>query len=381
MRLAAIVTAPISIRYLLKGQLSRLADEGWRIDCVASAGDDWLQVPERFARHLVSFTRRVSPLHDIRAAAQLWRILRRQKPDIVHTHTPKANLLGQLVAAAATPAPRVCTFHGLLHSQARHPFARAAWTIFEWIPARLADHVFLVTEEDQATLAALPGLGQVAMSVLPGGVGVDLGPDLAPEARRHHAARLRRELGLPDGPLLGFVGRLTREKGLQELFSAYARVLVAHPSTSLVIVGPVDRDRDDSFDAVTAAGAFPNVRLLGQRDDVPDLLRAMSLLVHPSYREGLPVVLMEAAAAGIPAVATAIRGCRDVVTDAETGLLVPPHDDVALARAIERLLCDEQEASRMGRTARRRAEQRFGIDRAYQANLAVYEALIAGRRM
>jgi glycosyltransferase involved in cell wall biosynthesis len=184
-----------------------------------------------------------------------------------------------------------------------------------------------------------------------------------PDRLSREAVALRRaELVLPAKiPVVGFVGRLVREKGLLELFAAFQIVRQGVPDACLLCVGPVDAEKADAVTPNTAQeyGIADACRFLGLRQDMPELYALMDVCVLPSHREGLPRAPMEASAMKVACVVTNIRGCRDAVEHGRNGLLVPLGDVQALADAITELLTDREKARRMGEEGRRMALERF----------------------
>jgi len=176
---------------------------------------------------------------------------------------------------------------------------------------------------------------------------------------------------------------LVGEKGIIDLFRAFSALAEEMEGVKLLYVGDVlESDRDKRSKEllrreVEAAGLTDRVVFLGFRDDVPKILRAMDIFVLPSYREGLPVSVMEAMAAGLPVIASDIRGCREEVIDGVTGILVPPGDVIALREAMERLLKDTGMAEEMGRKGRERVEEEYDLAAAVERQLAVYRRIAA----
>jgi len=195
---------------------------------------------------------------------------------------------------------------------------------------------------------------------------------------------LRARLGFtPKNRVIGFVGRLVREKGVVELFEAMARVATQFPEARLLVVGDtLKSDRDTQTIArlnriITSERLDDVVRFTGFRDDIPDLLAIMDVFVLPSHREGMPRTILEAMAAGKPVVATNIRGCREEVVDEVTGLLVPVCDPEALAEAILRLLRDEELARRIGEAGRKRVQEEFDEADVLRRQVDAYQKLLA----
>ena len=206
------------------------------------------------------------------------------------------------------------------------------------------------------------------------------GVDLTRFALDRHAAaraRVRAEFAIDDTALVvGAVGRLVLEKGYEELFEAWTEVRAAHPHAVLVIVGPDDREKADALPrSVIERAAAQGVRFLGMRDDVEDLYHAMDLYVLASHREGFPRSAMEAAACGLPIIATDIRGCRQVVEHGETGLLVEVRSAVSLREALADLLSDDARRATMSTAAAIRARERFDQQRVIDLTLDTYRRL------
>ena len=187
----------------------------------------------------------------------------------------------------------------------------------------------------------------------------------------------------PGAVVVGTVGRLVREKGYLELFRAAEVVRREHPDAIVVAVGPEDPSKEDRLDAATLerVGAQEGVVLAGEgaSEDMPAIYAAMDVFCLPSYREGVPRSAIEAMSTGIPVVATDIRGCREVVVDGVTGLLIPPRDHAALARAVGRLLADRPLAAAMGGAGRTRAVERFDEDLVIERTLKVYDRLLQAK--
>jgi glycosyltransferase involved in cell wall biosynthesis len=364
----------MTIRFLLRDCLRYLDDKGYEVAAVCSPGS-WLDEVggEGIPAYAVPMNRHVSPLADLQALTALAALFRRQHFDIVHTHTPKANLLGRL-AAYLSGVPVICgTEHGFYFygmSGLRRRFHRFWSECGTWC----SDVTFLVNQEDLETARRERIVSPHKVRFLEGGTGVDLDRFRARGSR----AEARKNLGFwNDTPVVGIVARLTREKGYPEFLQAAAVVREQCPSTRFLSIGPSDAaDLGEFRELASQLGISRAVEFLGMRVDVPTLYEAMDIVVLPSHREGMPTTLMEAAAMGRPVVATDIRGCRDVVSHGETGLLVPPRNPKALATAITSLLSDPERRRTMGLAARRRAERLFDQRKVFSQVEAVYRQLL-----
>jgi glycosyltransferase involved in cell wall biosynthesis/ribosomal protein S18 acetylase RimI-like enzyme len=358
MKVAHLTTVDLSLRYLVFPQLLAVAGAGGEAVGISAPGP-W--VPELEAagiRHvpLDSSTRGMNPRADLRAAWELWRVLQRERFDILHTHNPKPGLYGRVLGRLAGVPVVVNTVHGLYATLDDPWWKRAVVYGLEAVASRFSDTELIQSSEDLDTLRRFRITNQSKLRHL--GNGVDLAhfdPSLFTKSDR---AAVRAELGVADGQILvGSVGRLVVEKGYPELFEAVAGLGDRYV---LVCIGPDDPDKADALsrDAIGTATTL-GVRFLGMRTDVDRLYSAMDVFVLASHREGFPRAAMEACAMGVPVVATDIRGCREVVESEVNGLLVPVWDPDALRRAIVRLGEDPDLRERLGRQGRARAEERF----------------------
>ena len=381
LKVAHLSTVDSSLRYLLYPQLTAVRDRGGDILGISAPGPYADALADEGIRHvpLGSSTRSMNPLADVRAAAELWRILRRERPDVLHTHNPKPGLYGRIVGRLAGVPIVANTCHGLYFTETDPWLKRTLLLVLEGIAARFSDAELVQSEEDLDRLVDRHAYPRGRTRLL--GNGVDLRrfhPGVVTAAER---TELRtRELGADDDRIVvGMVGRLVAEKGLLELFAA-ARLL--DDRYVVAVVGPDDPEKPDALDRATVREAEAHgVRFLGMRDDVDRLYGAMDLFVLPSWREGFPRAAMEAAASGLPVVATDVRGCRQVVDDGVTGLLVPVRDAGALADAIRSLGDDAERRKRMGEAAIERAAAHFDEERVVDIVLDTYRRVAVRKRL
>jgi glycosyltransferase involved in cell wall biosynthesis len=283
------------------------------------------------------------------------------------------------MAARAVGVPGIVnTVHGL-YATAEDPLPRRAVVYaLERVAAACSDVELVQNPDDLATLRRL-GVPDDRLVLL--GNGVDL-ERFQPRRKADDIARARRELGLdPSAVVAGTVGRLVWGKGFKELFAAAGRMRTLRPEVVFVVVGPIDKAKGDALtDAdVAEAIALGNVVFTGHRNDVQDLYPGFDLFVLPSYREGFPRSAMEAAASGLPVIATDIRGCRQVVDPGVNGLLVPLHDVDALTTAIAELSGDPARRGTMGARSRAKAESEFDDRRVIKTTLDAYRRLPMAR--
>jgi glycosyltransferase involved in cell wall biosynthesis/ribosomal protein S18 acetylase RimI-like enzyme len=293
---------------------------------------------------------------DLRAAVQLWKVLRREGIQILHTHNPKPGVYGRLVGRLAGVPVIVNTIHGLYATEDDHWTKRAVVYGLEAFSAWFSNEELAQNPEDIDLLRRLRFYPASKLRLL--GNGVDLAR-FEPGVARQGRAAVRAELGVHEGQVvIGMVGRLVEEKGYREFFGA-ARLL-DRDRYVFVAVGPDDPDKADALDrSIVDTAQADGVRFLGMRTDVDRLYGGFDVFALPSYREGFPRAAMEAAASGLPIVATNIRGCRQVVEDGRTGLLIPVADTSGLAAAVERLANDADLRHRMGEAAHLKARSEF----------------------
>jgi len=359
-RLVHVTSADISLALLLGPQLRAFADAGMEVIGVSAPGPFVDQLTSWGITHVAldHATRSVAVGQDVLALVELERLFRRLRPDIVHTHNPKPGLYGRIAARTAGVPGIVNTVHGL-YAAPEDPWLRKSvvYTL-ERIAATCSDVELFQKPED---LEVMRRLGVPAGHLVLLGNGIDL--DRFRSVRTPEAsARARRALGVDDSAIVvGTVGRLVWQKGFRELFAAARHLRSLRDDVVFVVVGPEDTAKGDALgpEDIAEARAIGNLVFTGHRDDVEDLYAGFDMYALPSYREGFPRSAMEAAACGVPVIATDIRGCRQVVDHDRTGLLVPVHNGDALALAIAALAADPARRSDMGARGRQKAEAEF----------------------
>ncbi len=375
-RLVHLTTADISLELLLGPQLSAFVDAGYEVIAMSAPGPFVPAVEARGVTHvpLVNATRSMAPHRDLFAVAELTKLFRQLRPDIVHTHNPKPGLYGRIAAKAARVPVIVNTVHGLYALPGDRARKRIPIYALEWIASTCSDAELVQNIEDIDTLTRVLRIPKHKVHLLGNGVDLDrFSPDGAEIRRRN----IRNELGIGDDTVVvGAIGRLVLEKGYVELFEAWERVRQTHPDATLVIVGPEDEAKADSLpSAIMDAGREAGVRFLGMRDDVEDIYSALDIYVLASHREGFPRSAMEAAACGLPIIATDIRGCRQVVDHEVNGLLVPVRSADGLANAMSRLIGDSSLRSAMSDAALVKARNDFDQRSVIDITLETYRRL------
>lgn len=377
-KVAHVTTIDGSLHDLLLNQMKSVQQAGYEVVGISAPGKDVTAIEAAGMRHIaVAMTRRLTPLADLHSLWRLYQVMRRERVTIVHTHTPKAGFLGQLAARAAGVPIVINTVHGFYFQVRTSPLWRRFYITLEKMAAHCSDVILSQSREDVQT-AIREGIGRPEKIKFLGN-GIDL--------RRFDRSRLEpevieakaRELGLPgDAPVVGFVGRLVREKGVLELLQAARLVRRQVPTVRFLIVGPFDREKPDALTPAVAHDyeVAQICVFTGRRQDMPELFALMDVFVLPSHREGLPRSPMEASAMGVPCVVTKIRGCREVVEHGRNGLVVPVGDIQALAGAVIELLTHREKARLMGEAGLQMARERFDEQLVFARVKAEYARLL-----
>lgn len=387
LKVAHVATVALSLRYLLANQLQAIQRAGYEVVGISAPGSDAEVLTAGGIRHIaVPLSRAVaSPHRDLQALFQMYRVMRRERFTIVHTHTPKAGILGRLAARIAGVPVVVNTVHGFyIHDGMSRP-SRASVIGLERLAARASDLTLCQNREDVELAIEARICDPQRVRYL--GNGIDLCLFDRASVTAAQIASVRRAIGIPASHrVVGFVGRLAaRRKGFVDFLQAGAELAKRVPSARFLIVGEPDRDRRDAVgpEAAQTAGILDRCHFVGQRDnrELPALYALMDVVVLPSLFEGLPRVLMEAAAMGVPAVASNVKGNREAIRDGETGALVEYGAVSQLTDAIGALLLDADRARAMSRRAERFARERFDERQVFARVLSEYERLLARKRI
>ena len=374
-----VTTTDVSLELLLGPQLEAFAAAGYDVIGASAPGPYLDALRDRGIRHvaLQHSTRSMAPAEDLRAARELFQVIRRERPAIVHTHNPKPGWYGRPVARLAR-VPVVCnTVHGLYATADDSLARRSVVYALERFAVTCSDAELVQSSEDVDTLRRLRVPGRKLHTL---GNGIDLARFSPSVVDPDAVAACRAGFGAaPDTVVVGAVGRLVWEKGLREVFAAAEQLRRTAPDVLVVAIGPLDPEKGDGLTAadLDQITATSGVHFAGERHDMEVVYAALDAYVLASHREGFPRSAMEASALGTPVIATDIRGCRQVVDHEVTGVLFPVGDATALATAIARVAGDPDLRARYGAAARSKAQVDFDQRTQIDLTLATYAHLLA----
>jgi glycosyltransferase involved in cell wall biosynthesis len=369
------VTHPQSC-LLLSGRVRGLLQAGFRVRVISSPGRmlDRFAAVEGVETDAVTMRRGISPLLDLVALLRLWWLLARLRPDLTEFSTPKAGLLGNLAALLAGVPARIYFLRGL-KLETSIGLRRRILLAAERLAAWSAHHVLCNSPSLQAKAAGIHLAPEEKFRRV--GDGSSNGVDTRRFAPGPCMLREKVKIA-PDAPVIGFVGRLTRDKGIPELVEAFESVLQSQPHARLLLVGWFDAS-EDALDPEMrhAIESHPAIVCTGFVPDPAPWYRAMDMMVLPTRREGFPNAALEAASSGLPVITTLATGARDAVIPEVTGLLVAPGYPEAICEAILQLLGSEPRRRTMGVAARRWAIDRFSEERVMSLTAALYRELMS----
>lgn len=317
-----------------------------------------------------SLVRRIDPAWDLCAFFSILRLLVREKPTIVHTHTYKAGILGCWAAKMAGVSIIVHTPHGHVFYGHFRPLVTKLFIMIEKFTASIIDCMVALTEGERNDYIAFSVSKPDKMVTVHSGVDIDLYT-----TTRVNIQEKKRSLGLhPEGLIVGAIGWLLPIKGPMHLLKAMKGVWESNPETQLVFVGKGDLEEKLKTETLRM-GVSDKVIFLGWRYDIPEIMQVLDILVLPSLNEGMGRVLVEAMASGRPVVASNVGGIPDLVRHGQNGFLVGPGDVNGLSLAIKKLLVDNKMRDEMGRRGRAMAHN-FSVEKMLEKIDALYSSLL-----
>ncbi|MCR5866960.1 glycosyltransferase family 4 protein [Aquincola sp. J276] len=296
---------------------------------------------------------------------------RAEHPDIVHTHSSKTGILGRLAASAARVPIIVHTVHGYAFPAEPRRAIKAIFKFLERRAGRVTDRMIVLNDADAAIARNLLGVPEHRLALLPNGVDVDTYAPATPE-RRQALRQSAFGIQAPEHVIVGMVGRLWLQKNPQCFVRAAIRVTAQRRNVSFFMVGDGEF-RSELVASIEASGHADRIRILGWRSDVPELLKALDVMVLPSRWEGMPLAILEAMSSAVPVVASDIPGNQHLVEDGSDGRLFAVDDDEALAAALIDLVDDAGKRSRFSVKARSKILANYTLSARMNRITAIYE--------
>ena len=345
LKIVRSATVPQSLDSFCNGVLKELSQE-YEVVAVSSPGEALDKVSRREGVRTIAvpMERHISLMNDLRSLWQMWRVMRRERPDLVHSMTPKAGLICMMAAWLARVPRRVHMFTGLVWPTSTG-LKRRILMATDWLTCACATHIIPEGEGVKNDLLS-HHITRKPIKVL--GYGNVKGIDM-----EHYNPALFSNVSHQEGFTFVFVGRIVRDKGINELVAAFDRLHEDYPDARLVLIGP----REDDLDPVLPAtleriNSGNGIEAVGPQSDVRPFYASADALVFPSYREGFPNVVIEAGAMGLPSIVTDINGSREIIIDGQNGVIVPPRDEEALYQAMKRFVEQPDEIAAMAQKAR-----------------------------
>ena len=384
-KLIRITTVPISFKVLLKGQLRFMTSNGFDVKGVSSEGEELREVHENegIVMEAINMSRKITPFQDLKSLWEIWNFLRKEKPQIVHTHTPKAGIIGMLAARLAGVPHRLHTVAGLPLMEATG-IKRKILNFVEKLTYSSATRVYpnskgLYDFILQNNFTQSNKLKIIANGSSNGINTTFFSPDQVTELER---VALREKLNIqPDDFVFVFVGRIVSDKGINELIKAFSELKTAEnnelTSIKLLLVGGLESDLDP-LNPETLAEINQNKDIIsaGFQQDVRPFFAISDALAFPSYREGFPNVVMQAGAMGLPSIVSDINGCNEIIVEGENGLIIPPKNVEKLKEKMLTLARDKNLYIKLKENSRRMIENRYEQSVVWNALLEEYEGLL-----
>jgi glycosyltransferase involved in cell wall biosynthesis len=395
-KLFRITTVPVSLKTLLRGQHRFMASKGFEVVGVSSSGSELDDVArdEGIRTVALEITRTISPLKDLKALWQFYSLCKREKPTIVHSHTPKAGVVSMLGARMAGVPIRLHTVAGLPLMEASG-LKRKMLDAVEKMTYACATKVYPNSQGLYDFILAHGYTTSQKLKVIGNGSsnGIDtafFAPDQITEAQR---IALKQSLGIqPDDFVFVFVGRIVGDKGINELITAFKRMnesadsqiseFTNKPVSRLLLVGPQEPELDPlQPETLEEIKNNPYIILVGFQPDVRPYFSVSNVLVFPSYREGFPNVVMQAGAMGLPAIVSDINGCNEIVIEGINGMIVQPKDPEILYSSMISMIDNTTYYQSLKVKTREMITKRYEQLVVWEALLAEYNRLLAEKKL
>lgn len=375
-----ILTAPVSMNIILKGQLSFM-NQFFEVVGVTKKDDKhYSEVSKREGIRMIpiDFARMISPYRDLKVLIELYFILRREKPEIVHTQTPKAGLLGLLAAKMAGIQIRVHTIGGIPWMESKG-VKRTLLKMFEKFTYSLANRVYPNSRGLESFILNEAICKPQKIKVLGNGGSNGINTDYF-ISDLDQRVLLREKYNIDDETtVLGFVGRIAKEKGINELLDVFEELKLKY-KLKILLIGLFEQTNGILGNEVRSKiETHPDILFLGRFDDVRPYYSMMDIFVFPSYREGFPNAVLEACSMGLPIIATDINGCNEIIEDEVNGLLIQPKSRSSLKNALIKLIESHELRCNLAREGRLKVLNLFKREILFNAIKGEYESLLINK--
>ncbi len=384
-KLIRITTVPISFKVLLKGQLRFMVSNGFDVKGVSSEGEELKEILENegIVMEAINMSRKITPFQDLKSLWEMWNFLRKEKPQIVHTHTPKAGIIGMLAARLAGVPHRLHTVAGLPLMEATG-IKRKILNFVEKLTYSSATRVYPNSKGLYDFILQNNFTQSNKLKIIANGSSNGINTTFFSPAQVSEIEKvaLREKLNIqPDDFVFVFVGRIVSDKGINELIKAFSELQTAENNEltgiKLLLVGGLESDLDP-LNPETLAEINQNKDIIsaGFQQDVRPFFAISDALAFPSYREGFPNVVMQAGAMGLPSIVSDINGCNEIIVEGENGLIIPSKNVEKLKEKMLTLARDKNLYVKLKENSRRMIENRYEQSVVWNALLEEYEGLL-----
>ena len=384
-KLIRITTVPISFKVLLKGQLRFMASNGFDVKGVSSEGEELREVRENegVVMEAINMSRKITPFQDFKSLWKMWNFLRKEKPQIVHTHTPKAGIIGMLAARLAGVPHRLHTVAGLPLMEAMG-IKRKILNFVERLTYSSATRVYPNSKGLYNFILQNNFTQSNKLKIIANGSSNGINTTFFSPAQVSEIEKitLREKLNIqPDDFVFVFVGRIVSDKGINELIKAFSELQTAKNNEltgmKLLLVGDLESDLDPlNPETLAEINQNKDIISVGFQQDVRPFFAISDALAFPSYREGFPNVVMQAGAMGLPSIVSDINGCNEIIVEGKNGLIIPPKNVEKLKEKMLTLAKDKNLYTKLKGNSRRMIENRYEQSVVWNALLEEYEGLL-----
>ncbi|MGY3794360.1 glycosyltransferase family 4 protein [Aquimarina sp. 433] len=379
-KIIRVTTVPRSLGGLLQGQL-KFMSQYYEVIGVSSKDEnilDRVAKQEGIAVVPIQMTRKITPVQDLKAVYQLYKLFKKEKPDIVHSHTPKAGTLSMLAAKLAGVPHRLHTIAGLPLLEATGA-KRLLLDTVEKITYACASMIYpnsfglndIILENKYTSAKKLKVIANGSSN------GIDTSHFDPSGYTIEDNDKLKQELDIaPDDFVFVFVGRFVKDKGINELITSFKQLNSEFKKSKLLLVGTYERDLDPLLpETEKEINENPNIIPVGWQNDVRPFFAISNALAFPSYREGFPNVVMQAGSMGLPSIVTDINGCNEIVSEGINGTIIPPKSSEILYQSMKKFISDPSYTNQLSLKARDMICERYERKFVWKSILEEYKKL------